>query len=165
MESVDTVLGASLGCWKGPWRPCRAAPPTPQVPLGSAGSSEVVGAGVLPGPQTTWTQWRILSSSLSPACGSAPAPKQGQRSPPSPQLEGAEAPNTHTYLTLMPAPPQYPDISTPDPVRKLSEVGVLARPQGTGVGPGRTSGAQALRLPAHGLTADPAGAGRLAKEQ
>lgn len=27
MESVDIVLGASLGCGKGPWRPCRAAHP------------------------------------------------------------------------------------------------------------------------------------------
>lgn len=51
MESVDIVLGASLGCGEGPLEALQDSPPMPQVPLGSAGSSQVVGTGVHPGPR------------------------------------------------------------------------------------------------------------------
>ena len=113
------------------------------------------------GLQTSWTQWRILAPSLSPAVDQHWLQREG--SDPLPHRRGGLRLLTHTQTSHSHLPPPQfpPQVCTPDPTRKLSEVGVPARPQG----PGCHVKGWALRLPARGLTADLAGAGRLPRER
>ena len=105
------VRGLSGRGRKVPGDPAGAAPPMPRVPFGSAGSSEVVGTHLLPGPQTGWAKWRILPSRPpsdwhllrrgSPAAGTAPPKLEESRG----TTQGNPVHNTHTDPTLKPAAP------------------------------------------------------------